>query len=208
MTEGASAAPEVETPLGGPDGPCPLPEPAPTPFALFGLPVTYTLDADDLRRRLVRISRWLHPDFFAADEALRTLAERNTSELNVAHEVLADDRARADWLVGHLGGPDEKTERQMPTAFLMEVLEWNETLEAAADAAPGSPERGALDALEPELRAQRAACLAAISALLDPLPPQGDATLARVREHLNAVRYVDRALGTVQRLRLDQASAD
>jgi molecular chaperone HscB len=176
------------------------------PWAAFGLERGYLLDAATLKKRLLALQRRMHPDFFGgADPAERELAERNTAELNAAHRDLADDARRADLLVRTLGGPDEQAERQMPQEFLMEVLEWNETLEEAREAAPGSPARAAIDDLESELRRQRAAALERVAGLLVPAPAPGAAALTEARRELNAVRYVDRTLSTLAELRLEAA---
>jgi molecular chaperone HscB len=110
-----------------------------TPFAAFGLEPAAAIDARELKQRLLRFSRIVHPDFHCSDPARRALAERSTAALNDAYAVLSDDAARYDWLVRHLGGPDQDTERQMPQAFLMEVMEWNEALEEAREAPPDAP---------------------------------------------------------------------
>lgn len=174
------------------------------PFALFGLEPCYAVDPELLRRRLLRASRIAHPDFHAGrpEEAL---AERNTAALNAAYRLLQDDARRADWLVTELGGPAESDERAMPEAFLLEVMEWNETLEEAR-AGPGADPQ-ALDSLEAELRARRAATMQAVAAALDPLPERGAAALAEVRRQLNAVRYLDRALEQLAELKLDRATS-
>ncbi|MCB9916228.1 MAG: DnaJ domain-containing protein [Planctomycetes bacterium] len=180
----------------------------PTPYQALGVELRFDVDDDELERHLLRFSRLLHPDFFAtAEPAERELAEENSACLNRAYEVLSDPVARADWLLAHLEGPSEQQERQMPQAFLMEVLEWNETLEAARDSAPGSPEREALPAFAERLRGERAELLATIAAKLTPLPAAGAPALLEVRRDLNAVRYVDRALSELERLRLAGAAS-
>ena len=185
------------------------PETTPSPFEVFGLEPTYAIDVGALDKRLLALTRRMHPDFFAADPTQRELAERNTAELNAAHGVLADDFRRADWLVRHLGGPDENTERAMPQAFLMEVLEWNEALEAAREAEPGSAERD-LSGLERELSSRRAEVFEALATALTPLPPAasagGSERLAAIQKQLNAARYVDRALSEIHALALGRPS--
>lgn len=174
-----------------------------TPFELFGLPPGFAVDERDLRRRSTRFSRLVHPDFFAAsDPAVRERAERNSARLNLAFDVLSDAARRADWLVVHLGGPTEETERAMPQAFLMEVLEWNELLEEARAASGMDPR---IEPLAAELGARRQAALVRIASLLDPLPVRGSAQLAAARRELNALRYLDRALGEIDTLRLARA---
>jgi molecular chaperone HscB len=176
------------------------------PWAALGLPVGFALDARLLKQRMLALQRRMHPDFFGGATAEdRALAERNTAELNVAEGLLSDAASRADLLVQRLGGPDELAERQMPQAFLLEVLEWNETLDEARTAPPGSPAREALDELEERLTAERRLALERIARRLAPLPAPGAAALTDVRRELNAVRYLERTLSTLSKLRLEQA---
>ncbi len=179
---------------------------AASPFEVFGLETAYALDKEALRRRLLRFSRLVHPDFFATqgDEA-RRLAEQLSAALNRAHEILANDASRADWIVRHLGGPDESSERAMPQAFLMEVLEWNEALEAARAAPVGSPERATIERLAGELESRRRALFEGIARQLAPLPAEKSAPLAALRKELNAARYLDKTLAEIAALRVTQA---
>jgi len=182
------------------------PEDDATPFELLGLSPVWAIDRSALRRRLLTITRLTHPDFFGdADADQRELAERNSAAANQAHETLSDDLARADWLVSSRGGPREGELRDMPQAFLMEVLEWNEALDDARAAAPGSPARERLSALRGELEGARAAALERLGAQLEPLPEPGAAALAAARRELNALRYVSRALEQIEALRLQRA---
>jgi len=183
------------------------PKESPSPFATLGVQPEYALNRMALRKRLLSLSRHLHPDFFSnAEMTVRERAQRNTAELNAACEILDDDFHRADWLVKSLGGPGEEDERQMPPAFLAEVLEWNETIEEAKGTAKDSSERAALDPLEADLRGQREELMNLISAKLDPLPQAHDPILTAVRRNLNAIRYVDRSLREISEIRLAQSS--
>jgi DnaJ-domain-containing protein 1 len=198
----------LETPLAcGDCGTMLTPSSEVSPYAVIGLDVAYEIDQKDLAQRVRKVARLVHPDFFAsAGPTMRALAEAHGARLNEAHEILKDDVRRADWLVRHLGGPSEEQERQMPQAFLMEVLEWNEALDEGASAPPGSTERLALGPLEEELAAQRARTLALVAKALDPLPARGSAALTEVRRDLNAIRYLDRALRRLRDLRIGQPS--
>jgi len=176
------------------------------PFEVLGLQPAFAVDAQDLRKRLLRFSRLVHPDFFATagpDEKGR--AEKASALLNAAHAILSDDASRADHLVGSLGGPDENSQREMPKEFLMEVLEWNETLEEARAGSNVPAER--LDALRSELETRKTEALDAVAKLLVPLPAHGSPQLVQVRKELNAVRYVDRALCELEALRLARAES-
>ncbi len=206
MTACGTCGAALETPLGCEScGALFSVEGAPTPFEVLGLEPAYHVDARELRRRFLRFSRLTHPDYFAGRPEEST-AEHNTALLNQAHRQLADDTTRADWLVQSLGGPDEREERSMPQTFLMEVMEWNETLDDARAAAPGSAEREALAPLLDELAQRRTTALEAIAALLEPLPRSGAPALKEARQQLNAIRYLDRALQQLEQLRLDGAA--
>ena len=163
-----------------------------SPFEIFGMPISARIDRSLLRKTLLKLQRLLHPDFHgSAGEAMVGIAEHNTAEVNAAFELLRDAAKRASWIVEHLGGPSESSERQMPQPFLMEVMEWNETLE---EASPGSAE---MLRLSSELTEHRDRISTEIAAALTPLPQPGAASLAGVRQSLNARRYVDRALGRI-----------
>jgi len=178
-------------------------EPAPGPFQTLGIPVTYAIDAKALKKRLLQFSRHVHPDFFGtADAQLQTAAERNSAQLNDAYEILSDDFRRADWIIKELKGPSEADERQMPQAFLMEVLEWNEVLEQARAEGPDSAAWAALDSLDSELRQEREATIAKVAEALDPVPTEGAETLAQIRRRLNAIRYLDRSLAQIRTMRV------
>lgn len=177
-----------------------------SPFELLGLPAGWEVDRKQLKRQLLKFSRAVHPDFFAtAEEATRQRAEDASAALNAAHDILGDDFKRANYLVASLGGPSESDERQMPQAFLMQVLEWNEVLEDAQAAKQGSAEWTVMEQLAGELATERQARLAAIAAQLTPLPSAGDANLLATRQELNAVRYIDRTQAEIKNLQL-QAS--
>jgi len=192
----------LETPLGcNGCGALLDPEALPGPFVVFGLEPTWEIDERDLKRRLRRIGRLVHPDFHATDPERRSRAESNSARLNRAYEVLLDPFLRADWLIELLGGPSEKEERAMPPEFLMEVMEWNEALDEAAATPLDSPERTALEGLANTLLAERDRRLEAVGGLLTPLPPAGSPSLTQVRRDLNAVRYLSRALYKIRDLR-------
>lgn len=179
------------------------PRTSPSPFEVLGLEPVYALDRAAAHKRLLALSRALHPDFHGtADTDTRRLAEDNTAALNGAFQVLADDLRRADWFVRALGGPREDEERSMPAAFLQEVLEWSETIEEARAAAPGTPARAALAPLGAALQRAHAAGVQRVTALLTPPPAHGAAALRTVRLELNALRYIQRALGEIGELHL------
>ena len=186
---------------------CGLLQPVPeelNPFHALGLEPAAEVDPADLRRRQSRLSRRMHPDFFAAaGEAAKSQAEANTAQLNSAFEVVSDETRRFDWLIEDGGGPSTSEERQMPQEFLMEVLEWNEVLEGAREGDAGA--LGRVPALETELRDRLGAEQTELRQTLTPLPPTGDERYRSARRRLNAIRYLERALAEVAERRLESA---
>ena len=173
------------------------------PFAAFGLEPGFVLDPGALRKRHLRLSRELHPDFHGASAPeVRARAEANSAALNEALAILSDDERRANWLVGSLGGPAGEEERQMPQEFLMDVLDWNTAIEEARHAEPESEERRALAGLKDDLVEAREERHGVLTELLDPLPPSGSPDLVRVRRQLNALRYLARSLHEIAELEL------
>jgi DnaJ-domain-containing protein 1 len=208
MTACPHCGAELETPLGC--GACQVPLEVPTsldPFRALGLEPSIGLDAEALRTKQLQYSRWIHPDYFAASPELRALAETNTGHLNAALDALEEPMRRADHLVRSLAGPSDDEVKGMSQAFLMEVLDWNESLETAREADAGSPQRQAALNLKPELETQRTEHITAITQLLEPLPEPGSELLTTARLQLNALRYLDRALEQLESLRLADAEA-
>ncbi len=157
----------------------------------------------DLSRQLLTLTRFTHPDYHSLEgEAALALAERNTALLNEAHTTLCDAVLKAEWFLKELGAPSPDAERQMPPAFLLEVLEWNEILELAKTT-PGSQDNAqALKQLGDELRRRRENTLEQLGQRLDSTDPGDPLAL---RQELNSVRYLDRTLDeiTQQTLNLD-----
>lgn len=176
-----------------------------SPFETFGLTPRYDVDSAELQHTLLRGSRAMHPDFFGAESPeIRALAEENSARWNAAFEILSDDVQRADWLVAFLAGPEPSAERQMPQAFLMEALDWNETLDDARRTPAASV--NTLSALKATLADRRRRTLGSIRARLVPLPERGAPELRDVRRDLNAIRYFDRALSEIETLGLARPS--
>ncbi|MFN0241409.1 MAG: iron-sulfur cluster co-chaperone HscB C-terminal domain-containing protein [Planctomycetota bacterium] len=176
-----------------------------SPFETFGIEPRFDVDASALQRTLLRGSRAMHPDFFGAESPeIRALAEENSARWNAAFDVLSDDVQRADWIVAFLGGPEPSAERQMPQAFLVEALDWSETLDDARRA-PNSA-APTLTQLATLLQDRRRQTLASIRAHLVPLPAHGAPALRDVRRDLNAIRYFDRALSEIETLGLARPS--
>ncbi|MCR4301577.1 MAG: co-chaperone HscB [Sulfuricaulis sp.] len=100
-------------------------------FELFGLPVSFDIDADDLTSRYRELQRRVHPDKFAnASDQERRLSLQMTAMVNEAYLTLKDPVRRGRYLLSLRGvDMDEETDTAMDPAFLMEQMELRENLE-------------------------------------------------------------------------------
>ncbi len=102
-------------------------------FELFGLPVGYIVDTDQLSTHYRELQRAVHPDRFAnATEQERRLSMQGSVRVNEAYETLKDPTLRAHYLLT-LNGIDmeQGQETTHDAAFLMEQMELREALEEA-----------------------------------------------------------------------------
>lgn len=107
------------------------------PFALFDLPVQFNLDTALLSQRYLALQKSLHPDNFSAYSAQeQRLAVQKSAEINDALQVLKDPLLRAEAIIQYYTNEQQdielKSTRDM--AFLMQQLEWRETLEQIENA--------------------------------------------------------------------------
>ena len=98
-------------------------------FEWFGLPVGFMIDEEALRRLFYQKSKALHPDFHTfADEAAREEALAQSSFNNEAYRVLSDPDRRIYYILGLFGVLADEGQNQLPSGFLMQMMETNEAL--------------------------------------------------------------------------------
>jgi molecular chaperone HscB len=105
-------------------------------FELFGLPMTFDIDIDDLAARYRELQRRVHPDKFAnASDQDRRLSLQTTALINEGFHILKDPVQRGRYLLS-LRGIDlgEETDTTMDPAFLLEQMELREALEEVRQA--------------------------------------------------------------------------
>ena len=150
-----------------------------TDFALFGLPERFAIDAARLDAKWKSLQGAAHPDRFATETpAAQRVAMQWAIRINEAYRRLKDPLSRAGYLCT-LHGADIEAESNtaMPTAFLMQQMEWR-------DALSDTRTLHAVEALSHEVVAAR------------------DATLTSLQDQIDAAAAVDwRAVaGTVRGL--------
>ncbi|MES9906607.1 MAG: Fe-S protein assembly co-chaperone HscB [Sedimenticola sp.] len=102
-------------------------------FELFGLPVGYLVDSEQLTERYRELQQVIHPDRFAnASDHERLQSVQGSSRVNDAFETLKDPLRRAHYLLVLNGiDMDMQQESTKDVSFLMEQLELREQLEAS-----------------------------------------------------------------------------
>src|SRR5688500_6957367 len=101
----------------------------PSHFERLGLPRRFRLDAAALERNYLARSREVHPDFTGNDPA----SLHASAALNEAYATLREPFRRAEYLLGLAGGPSATEVKQMPAAFLEEMLELRMRIEEVKD---------------------------------------------------------------------------
>lgn len=113
---------------------------AQTYFELFDLPLDSQPDQALLREKYMVLQRQFHPDKFAsADDQRRRQAVQIASFVNQANQTLSDPLKCAEYCLQLQGVEvDSETDAKMDPMFLMEQMEWRETLEDIKADDPGA----------------------------------------------------------------------
>ena len=100
-------------------------------FELFDVPVQFEQDRAQLDTRWKTLQREAHPDRFAAEgAAAQRVAMQWSVRINEAYQRLKDPLKRAAYLCELQGAPvHAENNTAMPAAFLMQQMEWRESLE-------------------------------------------------------------------------------
>ena len=105
-------------------------------FELFGMPVGFLVNADELAVRYRELQKVVHPDrFAAAGEHSQRLSLQSATMVNEAYETLKQPLSRAKYLLS-IKGVDIDPQRQTlnDPAFLMQQMELREALAAVRSA--------------------------------------------------------------------------
>ncbi len=102
-------------------------------FELFGLKPIFNLDLAALEGNYRKIQSESHPDRFVAASGAEKLQSLQTATLaNEAYQTLKNPANRAKYLLELQGiNAIAETNTAMPAEFLMQQMEWRETLEDA-----------------------------------------------------------------------------
>jgi len=97
-------------------------------FEFYDLPETFLPDEAALKRQYYALSREYHPDFHATASPERQQEILNLATLNTnAYRTLSDPDLRMAYILGRHGLLEEG-KQELPSDFLMEVMELNEQI--------------------------------------------------------------------------------
>ena len=135
---------------------------ASTDFELFDTAPRFSLDRAALDARWRALQGEVHPDRFAAEgAAAQRIAMQWAVRVNEAYRRLKDPIRRAAYLCELNGAPiDAENNTAMPTAFLMQQMQWRESLDEARTVDD-------VDALVQQVTDHRGAALSELEATLD-----------------------------------------
>jgi len=104
-------------------------------FALFGVPVSASIDGGVLERQYRQLQAAAHPDRFAGGSGgEKQLAEQMASRINDAYQTLRSPLNRAAYILSLQGiAAFAEDNTAMPPDFLMQQIEWREALEEGDD---------------------------------------------------------------------------
>jgi len=151
-------------------------------YERLGLPRRFSIDPAALEAAYLDRSRAVHPDFHhGSSGGEQAASEVLTAAVNEAYTTLKDPFRRAEHLLGLLGGPTATEVKDIPPAFLMEMMELREEIERADAAGQTRHEGDAKNRLN------------TIFAGLVPLFEKAETTPAArtaIRKELNAAKYL------------------
>jgi molecular chaperone HscB len=158
-------------------------------FELFGIERRFAQDRAALDARWRALQAEVHPDRFAADgAAAQRVAVQWSVRVNEAYQRLKDPLRRAAYLCELAGVPvNAEDNTAMPSAFLVQQLEWREALDEAHAG-------GQVEALAGEVRERRAAALAELADTID-----ARADWQAAAQQVRALMFVERFAEDVDR---------
>jgi len=98
-------------------------------FELYGLPVCFNPDQDEVKRKFYALSKQYHPDFYIGQSPEKQEEALELSTLNnKAYQVLKDDQKRLHYVLQLKEQLSDGENYSLPPVFLMEMMEVNEAL--------------------------------------------------------------------------------
>jgi molecular chaperone HscB len=96
-------------------------------FELYNIPVSFLPDLNMVKKQFYVLSRKYHPDFFGgASESEKEEVLAISAQINSAFKIFQDKDATIKYILQLKGLLEEEEKYNLPSHFLMEVMELNE----------------------------------------------------------------------------------
>jgi molecular chaperone HscB len=104
-------------------------------FEFYGIPESFNADAALLKKKFYQLSKEYHPDFYANEDEAKQQEILELSTLNnKAYQTLSDAYKRLEYILRTHELLVEGAKPQLPSDFLMEMMDINERLMEIDDA--------------------------------------------------------------------------
>ena len=152
-------------------------------FALFQLKPQFKIDRQALESAYLTVQQKVHPDMHAqASDSDKRVSMQLSALANSAYRTLMNPIQRGLYMCGRNGvDPQLETNTAMPAQFLMQQMEWRETLDDVRD----QPSK--LDDLYKEVEQTRANLLKEVEASID-----GANDFELAAKQLRALLFIDK----------------
>jgi len=152
-------------------------------FALFQLKPQFKIDRQALESAYLTVQQKVHPDMHAqASDSDKRVSMQLSALANSAYRTLMNPIQRGLYMCGRNGvDPQLETNTAMPAQFLMQQMEWRETLDDVRD----QPSK--LDDLYKEVEQTRANLLKEVEATID-----GANDFELAAKQLRALLFIDK----------------
>jgi len=98
-------------------------------FDILEMQPTFLLDAKELRRQYLILSKKYHPDFHTQESGeIQAAILAKSSLLNKAYNTLKEEYSLMGYVLTELGQIGEGVKHELPQEFLLEMMEVNESL--------------------------------------------------------------------------------
>ncbi len=152
-------------------------------FALFQLKPQFKIDRQALESAYLTVQQKVHPDMHAqASDSDKRVSMQLSALANSAYRTLMNPIQRGLYMCGRNGvDPQLETNTAMPAQFLMQQMEWRETLDDVRD----HPSK--LDVLYKEVEQTRANLLKEVETSID-----GANDFELAAKQLRALLFIDK----------------
>lgn len=137
-------------------------------FEFYGLPEGFILDEGLIKKKFYQLSKKYHPDFYANEDDSKQQEILELSTLNnKAYQTLLSPARRLEYILRLHDLVSEGAKPQLPSDFLMEMMDINERLMEVNDAHELGPITGKVLAIEGDMNEELEALTADYATLDD-----------------------------------------